>query len=43
MINILYITSQLNKKMPENRDFNLSLILFRVSNGLNTTRENENY
>ena len=29
--------------MPENRDFNLSLILFRVSNGLNTTRENEKY
>ena len=41
MINILYITSQLNKTMPENKYFNLSLILFR--NGLNTTRENENY
>ena len=27
--------------MPEKS--NLSLILFRVSNGLNTTRENENY
>ena len=43
MINILFITSQLNKKMPENRAFNLSLIIFRVANGLNITRENEKY
>ena len=43
MINILFIASQLNKKIPENRAFNLSLILYRVSNGLNTTRENEKY
>ena len=43
MINTLYITSNMNKNKPEQRDFNLSFVLYYLSYGLLERRKYNNY